>query len=55
LILGALEHVKGNRSAAAKLLYVSRARLIRRLQQWGLDKESPEPLDDDLPKFEEIE
>ncbi|MCU0719077.1 MAG: hypothetical protein MUC83_05190 [Pirellula sp.] len=55
LILGALEYAKGNRSAAAKLLNVSRARLIRRLQQWGLDRETPEALDDDLPKFEEID
>ena len=55
LTLGALEHAKGNRSAAAKLLNVSRARLIRRLQQWGLDKEQTEIIDDDLPKFEEIE
>ncbi|XZE18908.1 helix-turn-helix domain-containing protein [Pirellulaceae bacterium SH449] len=54
LTLGALEHAKGNRSAAAKLLNVSRARLIRRLQQWGLDRESPETPDEDLPKFEEI-
>lgn len=55
LILGALEYVKGNRSAAAKLLNVSRARLIRRLQQWGLDRETPDVPDDDLPKFEEID
>jgi transcriptional regulator with PAS, ATPase and Fis domain len=54
LTLGALEYAKGNRSAAAKLLNVSRARLIRRLQQWGLDRESPETPDEDLPKFEEI-
>lgn len=55
LVLGALEYVKGNRSAAAKLLNVSRARLIRRLQQWGLDRETPDVPDDDLPKFEELD
>lgn len=55
LVLGALEYVKGNRSAAAKLLNVSRARLIRRLQQWGLDREAPDVPDDDLPKFEELD
>ena len=55
LILGALEYAKGNRSAASKLLNVSRARLIRRLQQWGLDREATEAPEDDLPKFEEID
>lgn len=55
LIIGTLDYAKGNRSAAAKLLNVSRARLIRRLQQWGMDRETSEAPDDDLPKFEEIE
>lgn len=61
LILEALETSKGNRSSAAKLLNISRARIIRRLQQWGMIEESPDKksLDTepelDLPKFEEID
>ncbi len=59
LIEEALASCQGNRSAAAKLLNVSRARLIRRLQQWGLASEGVSPsetpiVDDDPPMFEEI-
>jgi DNA-binding protein Fis len=56
LILEAIERCKGNRSAASKLLNISRARMIRRLQQWGIGpiaQDSTE--DDDSPMFEEIE
>ncbi|MCU0717594.1 MAG: hypothetical protein MUD03_15855 [Pirellula sp.] len=57
LIMEALERCKGNRTAASKLLSISRARMIRRLQQWGLMPDSvsgeDEP-DQDMPQFEEI-
>ncbi|AMV34616.1 Transcriptional regulatory protein ZraR [Pirellula sp. SH-Sr6A] len=57
LIMEALEHCKGNRTAASKLLSISRARMIRRLQQWGLIQDSTsgdEEAEGDLPQFEEI-
>ena len=57
LIMQALEYCKGNRTAASKLLSISRARMIRRLQQWGLIQDSTsseDEVDGDLPQFEEI-
>lgn len=57
LIMEALERCKGNRTAASKLLSISRARMIRRLQQWGLMPESvsgDDEGDQDMPQFEEI-
>lgn len=51
----ALEFCKGNRSAASKLLGISRARFIRRLQHWGIVSSQPEVDEQqDLPRFEEI-
>jgi DNA-binding NtrC family response regulator len=56
LILEAIEHCKGNRSAASKLLNISRARMIRRLQQWGIAPAVQDSTEDpDLPMFEEID
>jgi DNA-binding protein Fis len=56
LILEAMERCKGNRSAASKLLNISRARMIRRLQQWGIAPTAQDSTEDtDSPMFEEIE
>jgi DNA-binding NtrC family response regulator len=56
LILEAIERCKGNRSAASKLLNISRARMIRRLQQWGIAPAAQDSTEDpDSPLFEEIE
>jgi DNA-binding protein Fis len=56
LILEAIERCKGNRSAASKLLNISRARMIRRLQQWGIAPAAQDSTEDpDSPMFEEIE
>lgn len=56
LILRAMERKKNNRSAAAQLLGISRARLIRKLQQWGLGaSETTSDLEDDSPIFEEVD
>ena len=55
MILRALERFPQNKSSAAKLLNISRARLLRRLQQWGLQSESNSvDGDDDLPVFNEV-
>lgn len=56
MILRALEISPSNKTAAAKLLNISRARLQRRLQQWGMltDSESPDR-DDDMPIFQEVD
>lgn len=55
MILRALERFPQNKSAAAKLLNISRARLLRRLQQWGLQSESNSiDGEDDLPVFNEV-
>lgn len=56
LITEAIERCKGNRSAASKLLNISRARMIRRLQQWGITSTVQDNEEDsDPPMFEEIE
>jgi len=56
LILSALERKKNNRSAAAQLLGISRSRLLRKLQQWGLGaSESASDSEDDSPVFEEVD
>jgi DNA-binding NtrC family response regulator len=56
LILRALERKKSNRTAAAQLLGISRARLLRKLQQWGLGaSESTSEIEDDSPIFEEVD
>jgi len=56
LILRAMERKKNNRSAAAQLLGISRARLIRKLHQWGLGaSETTSDIEDDAPIFEEVD
>jgi DNA-binding NtrC family response regulator len=56
LIQRALQRFPRNRSAAAKLLGISRARLLRRLQQWGMDNaESERPAVQDEVIFEEFD
>ena len=56
MILRALEISPSNKTAAAKLLNISRARLLRRLQQWGLLSDTePVEKDDDSPIFNEVE
>jgi len=55
LIQRAIERFPGNKTSAAKLLGISRSRLLRRLQQWGMI----DPLDaagdlDDRPIFKEV-
>lgn len=56
LIARAVQRFPRNRTAAAKLLGISRARLLRRLQQTGLsDTASKIPIDDDAVVFEEFE
>ena len=55
MILRALERFPQNKTSAAKLLNISRARLLRRLQQWGIQSASgPGEGDDDLPVFNEV-
>ncbi len=55
LILRALERYPQNKTSAAKLLNISRARLLRRLQQWGIHSESGVVEgDDDSPVFNEV-
>ena len=55
MILRALEISPSNKTAAAKLLNISRARLLRRLQQWGMLTEADSlDRDDDLPIFHEV-
>jgi len=55
MILRAMERFPQNKSAAAKILNISRARLLRRLQQWGLQTESNSgDGEDDLPVFTEV-
>jgi DNA-binding NtrC family response regulator len=56
MIMRAVERFPSNKTAAAKLLNISRARLLRRLQQWGVQVESEsKDSDDDLPVFNELE
>jgi DNA-binding protein Fis len=56
MIMRAVERFPSNKTAAAKLLNISRARLLRRLQQWGVQVESEsKDSDDDLPVFIELE
>ena len=55
MILRAMERFPQNKSSAAKILNISRARLLRRLQQWGLQSESNSgDGEDDLPVFTEV-
>lgn len=55
MILRALERYPQNKTSAAKLLNISRARLLRRLQQWGIQSAiGPGEGDDDLPVFNEV-
>jgi transcriptional regulator of aromatic amino acid metabolism len=55
MIMRALERFPQNKSSAAKMLNISRARLLRRLQQWGIQSESGTAEgDDDLPVFNEV-
>ena len=55
MIMRALERFPRNKTSAAKLLNISRARLIRRLQQWGIHSEGGNAEgDDDLPVFNEV-
>ncbi|HUP81219.1 MAG TPA: helix-turn-helix domain-containing protein [Pirellula sp.] len=56
MIMRALERFPQNKTSAAKLLNISRARLLRRLQQWGIQPESGTvDGDDDMPIFNEVE
>jgi DNA-binding protein Fis len=56
LIQRATQRFPRNRTAAAKLLGVSRARLLRRLQQWGMEStESERPAAQDEVIFEEFD
>ncbi len=55
MIMRALERFPQNKSSAAKILNISRARLLRRLQQWGIQSESGSvESDDDTPDFNEV-
>ncbi len=55
MILRALERFPQNKTSAAKILNISRARLLRRLQQWGIQAESGKvDGDDDSPVFHEV-
>lgn len=55
MILRAMDKFPQNKSSAAKLLNISRARLLRRLQQWGFQSESTAAeVDDDTPDFSEV-
>jgi len=56
MIMQAIERYPQNKTAAAKILNISRARLLRRLQQWGIQSESGTPVgDEDLPDFSEVQ
>ena len=56
LILRAMERKNNNRTAAAQLLGISRSRLLRKLQQWGLGvSELASEIEDDSPIFEEVD
>lgn len=56
LIQRAMQRFPRNRTAAAKLLGISRARLLRRLQQWGMESaESERPAAQDEVIFEEFD
>ena len=55
MIMRALERFPQNKTSAAKILNISRARLLRRLQQWGLQSESGTvDGEDDSPVFNEV-
>ena len=55
MIMRALERFPQNKTSAAKILNISRARLLRRLQQWGFQPESGTvDGDDDMPVFNEV-
>ena len=55
MIMRALERFPQNKTSAAKILNISRARLLRRLQQWGIQPESVTvDGDDDMPVFNEV-
>jgi len=55
LICKANERFPRNRAAAAKLLGISRSRLLRRMQHWGLESSEKVSAEaDDQPIFEEI-
>ena len=55
MIMRALERFPQNKTSAAKMLNISRARLLRRLQQWGIQSESGTAEgDDDSPVFNEV-
>lgn len=55
MIMRALERFPQNKSSAAKILNISRARLLRRLQQWGIQSETGSADgEDDMPVFNEV-
>jgi transcriptional regulator with PAS, ATPase and Fis domain len=55
LILRALDRCPNNKTSAAKLLGISRARLLRRLQQWGMiDVDDSDGDSDEMPIFKEV-
>ena len=55
MILRALERYPQNKTSAAKILNISRARLLRRLQHWGIKSEGVSVEgDDDSPVFNEV-
>ena len=55
MIMRALERFPQNKTSAAKILNISRARLLRRLQQWGIQSESGTVEgEDDSPVFNEV-
>lgn len=56
MIMRALERFPNNKTSAAKILNISRARLLRRLQQWGVQVETETTEnDDDAPIFKEVD
>lgn len=55
MILKALDRFPQNKTSAAKILNISRARLLRRLQQWGIQTSGGSGEgDDDMPVFNEV-
>ena len=55
MILRALERFPQNKTSAAKILNISRARLLRRLQQWGIQSTGiPSDGDEEMPDFNEV-
>lgn len=55
VIMKAIEMYPKNRAAAAKALNISRARLLRRLNQWGVQSEPDSTANtDDSPIFTEV-